>query len=55
MESNDELKDIDIKNCTCYCFNDMMRVIYFDFDNISSHFIQNFYWCKNHCGLDLVK
>ena len=23
MESKDELKEIDIKNCTCYCFYDI--------------------------------
>ena len=26
MESKDELKEIDIKNCTCYYFDDTMRV-----------------------------
>ena len=34
MESNDELKEIDIINSTCYCFDDIMRVGDFDFDNI---------------------
>ena len=34
MESNDELKEIDIKNCTCYHFNDTVRVGDLDFDNI---------------------
>ena len=33
MESN-ELKDIDIKNGTCYCFNDIIKIEDFDFDNI---------------------
>ena len=36
MESNDELKEIDIKNRTCYYFGDIMRVVVIDFDNISS-------------------
>ena len=26
MESKDELKEVDIKNCTCYYFDDIMRV-----------------------------
>ena len=25
MESIDELKEIDIKNCTCYYFDDLMK------------------------------
>ena len=34
MESKDELKEIDIKNCTCYYFDDVMRVIDSDFSDI---------------------
>ena len=34
MESKNELKKIDIKNCTCYYFDDIMRVVETDFDNI---------------------
>ena len=34
MESNDELKEIDIKNHTFYCLNDIMRFGYIYFDNI---------------------
>ena len=34
MESNDELKEIDIKNCTCYYFDDIIKIEDFDFDNI---------------------
>ena len=34
METNDELKEIDIKNRTCYYFDDIIRVIDFDFDHI---------------------
>ena len=26
MDSNDELKEIDIKNRTCYYFNDIIRI-----------------------------
>ena len=34
MESNNEFKKIDIKNCTCYYFDNIMRVENFHFDNI---------------------
>ena len=34
MKSKDELKEIDIKNCTCYYFDDIMRVIDIDFSDI---------------------
>ena len=34
MESNDELKEIDIKNRTRYYFDDIMKVEDIDFDNI---------------------
>ena len=34
VKSNNELKDIDIDNCICYCFNDIMRVVGIDFDDI---------------------
>ena len=34
MESNDELKEIDRKNYTCYYFDNIIRVGDFDFDNI---------------------
>ena len=27
MESKDELKEIDIRNCACYYFNDIMKVV----------------------------
>ena len=33
MESNDELKEIDIKNRTCYYFNDIIKIEDFDFNN----------------------
>ena len=33
MESTDELKEIYVKNCTCYYFDDIMRIIDTDFDN----------------------
>ena len=34
MGSNDKFKNIYIKNCMCYYFNDMMKVEYSGFDNI---------------------
>ena len=33
MESN-KLKEIDIKNPTCYYFEDLIKIEDFDFDNI---------------------
>ena len=61
MESKDELKELGIKNCTCYYFDDIIRNLDIDFDNIlldknhikinkkyfnSWYFIQNFHGCK---------
>ena len=34
MESNDELKEIDIKNHACYYFDDIIRDFDINFDNI---------------------
>ena len=34
MESNDELKKIKIKNCTCYYFDHIIKTEDFDFDSI---------------------
>ena len=34
MESKDQLKEIDIKNCTCYCFDEIMKVIDIGFSDI---------------------
>ena len=34
MESNDKLKEIDIKNGTCYYFDDIIKIEYFYLDNI---------------------
>ena len=34
MESNDELKEIDIKNRMCYYFDDIIKIKGFDFNNI---------------------
>ena len=35
METKDELKEIDIENCTCFYFDDVMRAIGIDFSDIS--------------------
>ena len=34
MESNNELNKIDIKNCTCYYFDDIININDLDLDNI---------------------
>ena len=34
MESKDELKEIDIKSCTCYYFDDILRLRNFGYNNI---------------------
>ena len=34
MESNDELKEVDIKNLICYYFDDIIKTEDFHFDNI---------------------
>ena len=33
MESTNELKEIDVKNCTCYYSHDVIKTEDFDFDN----------------------
>ena len=34
MDSNNELKQIDIKNCRCYYFHDTFKIIDFVLDNV---------------------
>ena len=34
MEENNELKNVKIKHCTCYYFDDINKTKDFDFDNI---------------------
>ena len=34
MEITDKLKEINVKNCTCYYFDDIIKIEDFDFDNI---------------------
>ena len=40
MESKEELKETDVKNCTCYYFNDIMGDLNIDLE-------LNIYWTKN--------
>ena len=35
LYSKDALKEIDIKNCTCYYFDDIIRIEDFNINNIS--------------------
>ena len=35
MQGNNKLKEIDIKNCTCFYFNDIIKFEDFDLNNIS--------------------
>ena len=34
MESNDQLREVNIKNCTFYSFDDIIRIKDFDINNI---------------------
>ena len=34
MESNDKLKDVNIKSCRCYYFDDIIKIEGFNFDNL---------------------
>ena len=34
MDNNDELKEIDIKNRSCYYFDDIVKIENFNLDNI---------------------
>ena len=34
MDTNNELKEIDSKNCTCYYFDDIMKIEDIAFNNI---------------------
>ena len=50
MESKEELKKDDIKNRTCYYFDDIIREIDSDFDNI----LLDEKWYKNKCKNILI-
>ena len=47
MESNNELKETGIKNCTCYYFNDIVKIENLDLDNIlmDENHTKIFDWC----------
>ena len=34
MECNNELKEINIKDCTCYYFDEVFKFEHFDLDNL---------------------
>ena len=50
MDSNDELKEVDIKNRTCYYFDDIMRVVDIDFYKIFIRFDKIDGFIKNYNG-----
>ena len=56
MESNNELIETDIKNCTCYYFNDRIEIEDFDFDYIliNERSYENFLVYSSHAKLWLV-
>ena len=52
MESKDELKEIDVKNCTCYQFDHIMRV--WDRDNNFSDVLLDERLYKEKCENVLI-
>ena len=66
MESKDELKEIDIKNCACYYFDDIIKDININFidilldeklyENISDYdILYKTSTGQNHCVLAPIK
>ena len=66
MESKNKLKEIDIKNHTCYCFDDIIKDININFSDIlldeKLYEIFQFMalhtklkWVQNNCVLDSMK
>ena len=51
MESKDELKETDIKNRTCYCFDDILRFINFGYNNISFDHMKIFWFMTFHANI----
>ena len=51
MENNDELKEIDIKNCIFYYFDGIIKIYDFGFDNIliDEKSYENILVCKISC------
>ena len=66
MESKNKLKEIDIKNHTCYYFDDIIKDININFsDNLLDEKLYEIFqfmafhtklqWVQNNCVLDLIK
>ena len=66
MQSNDESKEINVKNYKSYYFDDIMRVVDIDFTKFykkKNHmkifcftiFDTKLLWAQNHCILALIK
>ena len=59
MESSDISKETDIKNHTCYCFDEIIKIEDFNLDNILRDEKSNenilVYWLLNLCVLDSIK
>ena len=53
MQRNDELKDIHLKNCTCYYFDEIMRGGDFDFDDNLLNKKSNESWYKHVLVFDI--
>ena len=51
MESNNKLREIDIKNCTCFYFDEIIKIEDLDFNNI----LRNKKSRKNILGYDVSK
>ena len=55
MESNDILKEVNTKNCTCNYFNDIIKIKDFDFDiSIDEKSYKNIWIMTFHAKLRLV-
>ena len=56
MESKNELNEIDIKNHTCYYFDDIIKLENFDPDNILiDELIRSFYVLDSIKQIDLLE
>ena len=63
MSSNNELKEFSFESCTFYYFDDIMRVVDINFDNIlldeksyqNSYENTKFFRVKYHCILGSIK
>ena len=63
MENKDKLKQVDIKNCTCYYFDDIFKdnmVLFYYMKSYMKifHFMTfhvKLQWVQNHCVLVSIK